>query len=470
MNKTAMRVRSMLLAVVCNPGVFALTAFVISGMFMTEKLSQVRGLLELNLLVPWGLALALVRLERAWQENRPLRADVAVLCVLFAWLVVPFYIRFGLSSTNMNTWQSFAIIFFGLFAMLAEADEKRIARALDAASLLATAASFVFAGALLYCAATVQNFRNDYSEFGFGVYQYIQLCAEQHYNGTGMLAMCGTFLCLIGVSRRQNKPLRALHLLAAVMMALVVVLTQSRTARYSLLAGLAVGAYGAVAASRLNKRALVRHAAGILAGAFVLVGGYVLSAKITDAALMHYAKARAGQQTVSLVMSAKAEEEAAQEAQEEPAIQVEQARGAGEGTFTGRTDVWKNIFSMWKKNPKYFVIGNGVGRTSRDILIGTPLEHGGANMAHNAYIQFTMDHGLMAALLLCAFFGTLLMPALRVLLGASATGGRAMCMLAVGCLLTGMMENEPLSAMRPCNVALFFALGVIACLGAKKKN
>ena len=91
-------------------------------------------------------------------------------------------------------------------------------------------------------------------------------------------------------------------------------------------------------------------------------------------------------------------------------------------------------------------------------------------MAHNAYIQFTMDHGLIAALLLCAFFAALLMPAFRVLLCASSSGARAMCMLAVGCLLTGMMENEPLSAMRPCNVMLFFALGVIACVGAKRKN
>jgi len=110
---------------------------------------------------------------------------------------------------------------------------------------------------------------------------------------------------------------------------------------------------------------------------------------------------------------------------------------------------------------------------SRDMLIGSPLEGIGANMAHNAYIQFTMDHGLIGFALLCIFLVMLVPAAMRVLLaapGAMSCGGRAMCMLTVGCLLTGMMENEPLNAMRPCNVMLFFALAVVAHLGAKTKK
>lgn len=470
MKKTALQVRSLLLAAFANPGVFVVAAYTISGMFTTLSLSQVRGLLELNVLVPWGLALAMLRLYRAKERGAAVRFDVLALLALFGWMVVPFGIRFGLNSTNINTWQNFAIIFFGIFAMMTEMNEDELGRTLDAAAALSALVTFVFAGALLYCAVTVTSIRTPYSEYGFGVFQNAQLCAEQHYNATGMLAMCGAFMCLMGASRAKHKLVRALYPVSAVMAALVVILAQSRTARYSLLAGLAVGAYGAVAAGRWNKRLLLRQGAGLLAGLVVLAGGYVFSAKLTDAALMHYAKAQAGQPAVSLVASAMAEENAGEQPAE---IVVQEARGLGEGTFSGRTVVWKNIFEMWKANPKYFLIGVGVGRMSRDLLIGSPLEHSGANMAHNAFIQFTVDHGLIGLVLLGLFFALLVPPALRVLLaapGKAAAGSRAMCMLAAACLVTALMENEPLSAMRPCNVMLFFALAAIACAGTKAKN
>ena len=468
MKKTAMQVRSLLLAVFANPGVFAVAAFVVSGMFTTYRLSQIRGLLELNVLVPWGLALAMLRLHRAKELGTAARFDVLALFMLFGWLVVPFGIRFGLNSTNINTWQNLAIIFFGVFATIAEAKEEDFAHVLDAAAALSAAVSFVFAGALLWCAATVANFSTPYSQFGFGVYQKAQLCAEQHYNATGMYGMCGVFMCLMGAARRKNTILRALHLIPAIMMALVVVLSQSRTARYSLLAGLAVGAYGMTAGGKWNKKILVRQAAGILAAFVTLAGGYALSSKITDAALLHYARTQPNTVVFSLIPTAVAEEA------EKPteAVNAVEARGSGEGTFTGRTDVWKNIFRMWKEKPKYFLIGNGVGRTGREILSGTVLEKdGGANMAHNAFIQFTLDNGLIGLVLLCVFLALLVPAAFRVLLcapGTAAAGGaRAMCMLTVGCLLTAMMENEPLSAMRPCNVMLFFALAAIAYAGTK---
>lgn len=470
MKKTAMQVRSLLLAAFANPGVFVVAAYTISGMFTMGKLAQVRSLLELNVLVPWGLALAMLRLYRAKERAAAWRWDVLALLALFGWIVVPFGIRFGLNGSNINTWQNFAIIFFGVFAMMAEADEKSLACMLDAAAALSAAVSYVFAGALLWCAVTVTNISTPYSEFGFGVYQYAQLCAEQHYNATGMLAMCGMFMCLMGMQRGKNKVIRLLYLLPAVMTALVVILSQSRTARYSMLAGLAVGAYGAVAAGKWNKKLLIRQAAGVLAGMAALVGGYVVSAKITDAALVYYAKVQAGQQQVSFVAQAVAEEKTAEPQTE---IVAKEARGAGEGTFSGRTVVWKNIFAFWKEKPKYFVIGNGIGRMSREMLIGSPLEHIGANMAHNAFIQFTMDLGLIGFVLLCVFLVLLVPPAFRVLLGLSGrmvAGSHAMCMLTVGCLVTALMENEPLNAMRPCNVMLFFALAVIAYAGTREKK
>ena len=94
MKKTASCMRSLLLGVFASPAVFALTAFTVSGMFMTERLSQYRGLIELNVILPWGLALALLRLYRAREKRQPLRWDVCALAALFAWMVVG-GVRFG---------------------------------------------------------------------------------------------------------------------------------------------------------------------------------------------------------------------------------------------------------------------------------------------------------------------------------------------------------------------------------------
>ena len=416
MNRWVVKARSWLSELLTNPGVFVLTAFTVSGMFTPGRLGQWRGVIELSVILPWGLALCLLRLFRAGRVQE-LRRDVCALLALLAWLIVPFAMRFGPTDAQINTWQNFATVFLGIYALTAEEDAECFVRQLRVTTALFAAVSAVFTGALLYCAVTVQG-GGEGAEFGFGVYQYAQLCAAQHYNATGMLAMCATFICLTGAALGRSLTERLLHLIPALMTALVVILSQSRTARYSLLIGLAVGAYGAVAAGKWHPRALVRHAAGVLAGAVVLAGGYLAAAGIT-----------------------------------------------------GRTDVWKNIFSMWKENPKHFLIGNGVGRTSRDILIGTPLEHSGANMAHNAFIQFTMDYGLIALLLLLAFALTVLRPVLRTLYAPPGTEGAAyrfMCMLIVACLMTAMMENEPLNAMRPCNVAMFYALACAVHAGRRK--
>lgn len=467
MNRWAIKARAGLLALLTNPGVFVLAAFTVSGLFTPGRLGRWRGPIELNVILPWGLALCLVRLWRAGR-GKDLRRDVCALAVLFAWLLVPFAMRFGPTAANINTWQNFAVVFFGIYALTVEEDEARFLRQLRAAAALFAAVAAVFAGALLYCAATVQG-GGAGDNFGFGVYQYAQLCAAQHYNATGMLAMCATFICLAGAALGGNPAVRALHLIPALMTALVVVLSQSRTARYSLLIGLAVGAYGAIAGGKWHPRALVRHAAGALAAVVVLAGGYLAAARLTDAALAHYAKARDGQ-SVALLASAKAEEAENAPRQETP-VGAEQARGLGEATFTGRTDVWKNIFSMWKAHPKYFLIGNGAGRTGRDILKGTPLENTGANMAHNAFIQFTMDYGLIGLVLLAFFALTALRPLLSALFappGTDAAACRFMAMLVVACLMTGMMENEPLSALRPCNAVMFYALACAVHAGGRK--
>ncbi|MBQ4265707.1 MAG: O-antigen ligase family protein [Clostridia bacterium] len=495
MKKTTELVRRTLLALLGNPGIYALAAFTVTGMFTIGALAEYRGVLELNLIIPWGLALCLLQLERrAQRRETPVRLDICVLFVLYVWLVAPFMKRFGPTTNNIASWHNHAIIFFGIYALGSSMEEKRLGHTLDAAFALGAAVTAVFCGALLLAAARGQG-SNDPAVFGFGVFMQSHLCSGAHYNTTGMLAMCCSFLCLAGVSRVRNRGTKLVYAVPAVMAMVVTVLSQSRTARYSLLVGLAVGCYGMIASCRFHRRALVRHAAGMLAGAVLLAGGYLAAGSMTRAAIAWYARVQAAhpmQQTMQEVAQPAPQAPEAQDSSanpesgaEAPAAEVEsdptyrdavgmgKERSAGEGTFTGRTDVWKNIFKMWKAEPKYMLIGNGVGRTSRDILIGTPLEGVGANQAHNTYLQFIMDYGLIGFVLLCVFFALTVPHVLRVFLaapGEAAAGSRALCMLVVGCLMTGMMESDPLGAMRPSNVMLVYAMACIVGAGRNMKR
>ena len=520
MKKTTELVRKGLLAVLGNPGIYALAAFVVTGMFTSGVLAEYRSILELNLIIPWGLALCLLQLERRSQRGEtPVRLDICVLFVLYVWLVATFMLRFGPTDNNIATWHNHAIIFFGIYALGSSMEEKRLGRTMDAALALGAAVSFVFCGALLLAAVRGQG-SNDPNEFGFGVFMQSHLCSGAHYNTTGMLAMCCSFLCLAGMARAGKRGMKLLYAVPAIMAMVVTVLSQSRTARYSLLAGLAAGCYGMLASGRFHRRALVRHAAGLLAAAVVLAGGYLASNSLTNAALAWYARTGTAQQEEAEeayteeyvylgtyedglhagyeygywegfdagyteaggdIEAFKAEwiqrmqEQAAADAEQEEPVQVYQdavemnkARSAGEGSFTGRTDVWKNILRMWMEEPKYMLIGNGMGRTSRDILVGTPLEGIGANQAHNTYLQFIMDYGLIGFVLLCVFFALIVPHAWRVFFaapGTAAAGSRAMCMLVIACLMTGMMESDPLGAMRPSNVMLVYAMTCIAGAG-----
>ena len=113
---------------------------------------------------------------------------------------------------------------------------------MDVAVALFAVISFVMGASLLYCAYTAQTFGQELSEMAFGLYtqkeandtMYI-LTAGLHYNSTGMFSVCCTLMCLLGVCRRKHFISKLAHLVPALMMAAVVVLTQSRTARYSML-------------------------------------------------------------------------------------------------------------------------------------------------------------------------------------------------------------------------------------------
>ena len=524
-------IRTVLLAVATNEMLFFFAAFLLPSVFDSELFrwypEQVDAYKRM-IVVPWGMALCLYRLERRSRiRGEAQRMDIAVLFVLLGWIVVPFYIRYGITASNASSWVGCATVYFALYAMITEESHERREKLFDQACLMFCVLSLLMGGGLLWCAWAgawidcdwvVQYSAGAGDRFGFGVYQLSQLCNGKHYNNTGMTSLCCVMFCLAGAERGKRVWTRALHLIAAAAMMIVIVLTQSRTARYALIVAVGAGVYGHLASTRRIPRALVRHAAGLLAAGVVMAASYVGASGLTDAALAHYAEreqsyqiamaqeaameaeeeaqeaaveAEAAAQEAAVEAEAAAQEaaaeaeaaaqdaavqtEAAEKESEEPAVQPKAARDAGDKSFTGRTYIWKGLIEYWKQNPKYFVIGTGADRVGWQVadLIDWPVY--GLLSMHNAYLQHTADYGLIGTALLVAFFLIITPSALRVFFAAGAKrkpGYNAMCMLVVGVLLTGMMENQPLLPMTDIHMALFVALALIAARGneLKKEN
>lgn len=162
---------------------------------------------------------------------------------------------------------------------------------------------------LLYCAYTGTVLGADVGGMVIGV-QDGCLYGGVHYNITGMVALGCMMLSLVSMNAERNPLFKAVGLAAAGMMTVVVVLTQSRTARYAMLVALAVGCYGTLAARFWDRKAIVRHGVAVLCACLVLAGGYAGASKLTDLALEHYMRLNEGTQGAlqSVVSSAAAEE------------------------------------------------------------------------------------------------------------------------------------------------------------------
>lgn len=493
MNRAAAVSRGALVQTVTNTSLFVFAAFLFSGVLGMSPLAWYQD--EVTqffrfILVPWGMTLAFAQLVR--RQDAPMTMDAAVLFALLVWMTVPFIYRFGLTFNNINAACGYAMVFFGVYASLQSESRERREGLIDWACAVFGLFSLIYGGALLYCAVTVQCFAADMGVFGFGVYRGTSLCAGLHYNLTGMTSVCCAMLCLCGAERARRLWLRLLYILGAVMMMIVVVLTQSRTARYALLLALAAGAFcRAYAAGRLRRRVLRAGAAALAAGA-VLVIGYFGSARLCDAALQHYErveKQRAGQAAQSreesgmavlggmIVKVAAAEQNAA----EQPGVGADgaapeetqpKARPAVDATLSGRTEIWSNAFRMWRENPRCLLLGNGVGRTGSIVVKGTSQEALGAIALHNTYLQFIADYGLIGFGLMLAFFALIFGRCARAFVrgGVERRGMLSMGMLVVAILATGMMESAPLGEMTPMNVLLFFALGVLVPAGERQRH
>lgn len=474
LNKAGAYVRKTLLKIADNEGLFLFVQILLVSVLTMGPLLWHHAkidLLDRYVLLPWGMALCLLRLERHTRlGDAPVRRDMAVLFVLAVWVVAPFALRFGITANNISNWFSFIVAYFVIYGKTSEEEKQNREKILDLVSTLFMLLSIVLGALLLFCAAQGTAYGTDLVEFKFGVQSNGELsrdvlCMGHHHNTTGMYAMCFALMSLIGFARRKNKLLRLAHLAGAALMTLVVILSQSRTARYSLLLVLALGCYGVVAAGSWSKKTVVRHAAGMLAAAVVVVGGLAVSARITNAALAHYDHVRMGDLDDCMLRPAAAIAQETQAAVEAPVQGAAlQARGMGDSTFTGRTLIWKNIFKLWRENPKYMIIGNGPGNTGRQIAAGTMLESGGSTPAHNAYLQYAADFGLIGFALLAAFLAMQVMPCLRVFFArgnAVMPGGRVLCMVVAAALITGMMESDTLVSMRAINTLMLFSLGVI---------
>ncbi len=471
-DKAVFQLRRYLLAALACPAVFVFAAFGTEYAVGNGPMRALFAVLRrLDVVLPWGIALCLLYLERSVRQRRGFRWDLAILLILLAWVIAPFALRFGMTNDNMYSWYASAIIFFGVYALTGDHDGAQREAVMDVSSTLFALYGLELGVAALWCAITVQDMS------GFGVINGEHLCLGMHHNSSGILALCCALMSAIGFFRRKHIAARLFHLLPSVMMAVVVVLTQSRTSRYCLLASLALGGYGVVVQRLGAKKAIVRHAAGLMAAALVFVGGYAAASALTDAALTHYAyhQTADGQIHVPFVASARAQEmqEDEQAASDETQIVVKEARGAGDFGFTGRNLIWGNVFKLWKENPKHAVIGFGVGRTSRILAKGTLVEADRVTTTHNAYLQYAVDYGFVGFALLAAFLCLSVKPCLRVFFakaGACAPGYRALCCVIVSALLTGLMESVTFTMLSPMNVLLFFALALVVAQGREMQS
>jgi len=401
------------------------------------------------------------------KERSGLGGRMAALLML--WLIIPFSLRFGTEHHTMQAAHGYAVCFFVFYASICSGDARRRTQQLDIACAGMCLLAIVLGSALLLCAWTGEVFYSYENTQCFGVANG-QLQHADHYNNTGMLALTCMLMCLVGLCRSKKKPASALYLLGVLMMALVVVLTQSRTSRYAMLAVLALGTWNALSEYLPLKKALLRQGAALACAAVVLAGGYELCSAITDAALAHYA-GTPSPVAEAIVPSALAED--AKETAASDAPQALEARKAVDSTFSDRTNIWKNVFKLWKENPKHMLIGNGAARTRWLIAQNTIHEKTGVVATHNAYLHFAAEYGLIGFAILAVFMGSVVPAAVRVFFARGRrrmTGGCALCMLVIAILATGMMESQPLGANTPMNMMLYYALAILCAEGKALKQ
>lgn len=499
-------IRDIMLAVFGNEALFLIVAFLYATLADNAIAAWYRepvNLLYGYIVIPWGAALCLLRLQRRAASLEPARADVVTLFVLYLWILVPFAIRFGFTGKNATAWHGYAVMFFGIYASISERKQREREMLMATMSVLSAVFAYVFCGALLFCAWSGTAYAAGLGTFGFGVVNG-WLCSGVHYNITGMIAISLCMMCVMGVGYYRNILLKLFCLIPAVMSMAVIVLSQSRTSRYALLAVLAAAAFDGVRRALCRRNAAAGLLAAVLAGAVVLGGGYWGADRMTRAAIAHYnqlaydaalraalaeqaeaqqAEASAeettaeapvepstGETTAEAPVEPSAEEASTEEAVAEPAvpdIQVSQVQARvlanTDGSFSNRTDIWRAVFMFWRDNPKMMMIGNGVNQTGHKIASYLPWGNGVA--VHNAYLQWAADFGLIGLVPQIVFLAIAVWQTIRVFFAPRRPrGALGLCMMAFAGLLVGMMESATLNAMLPINLMFMFALAQLSAM------
>lgn len=283
-------IRDIMLAVFGNEALFLIVAFLYATLgdnaiaaWYREPVSLLYG----YIVIPWGAALCLLRLQRRAASLEPARADVVTLFVLYLWILVPFAIRFGFTGKNATAWHGYAVMFFGIYASISERKQREREMLMATMSVLSAVFAYVFCGVLLFCAWSGTIYAADLGPFGFGVVEG-WLCSGVHYNITGMIVISLCMMCVMGVGYYRNILLKLFCLIPAMMSMAVIVLSQSRTSRYALLAVLAAAAFDGVRRALCRRNVAAGLLAAVLAGAVVLGGGYWGADRMTRAAIAHY--------------------------------------------------------------------------------------------------------------------------------------------------------------------------------------
>ena len=478
-------IRDIMLAVFGNEALFLIVAFLYATLADNAIAAWYRepvSLLYGYIVIPWGAALCLLRLQRRAASLEPARADVVTLFVLYLWILVPFAIRFGFTGKNATAWHGYAVMFFGIYASISERKQREREMLMATMSVLSAVFAYVFCGVLLFCAWSGTVYAVGLGTFGFGVVSG-WLCSGVHYNITGMIAISLCMMCVMGVGYHRNILLKLFCLIPAVMSMAVIVLTQSRTSRYALLAVLAAAAFDGVRRALCRRNAAVGLLAAVLAGAVVLGGGYWGADRMTRAAIAHYNQL-AYDAALQAALAEQAEEqqaepsaeEATTEAPVEPSVEettVEtpvqisevQARELAntDGSFSNRTDIWRAVFMLWHDNPKMMMIGNGVNQTG--YKIGQYISWTDGVAVHNAYLQWAADFGLIGLVPQIVFLAIAVWQTIRVFFASKRPrGALGLCMMAFAGLLIGMMESATLNAMLPINLMFMFALAQLSAM------
>lgn len=469
-------VRRAVLALFGNEGLFLLMAFLYTAVLDTavfhECYDQVEAVYR-YILVPWNAALCALRLQKRAAKPRRTYGDATALFLLYAWLTISSTVRFGMAMINLRLWFDYGVVFFSIYVSTSEKTKESRERMLAFFSGALTVAALIWSICLLYCALSGEVLAVEDGGDVFGVMDGC-LYAGTHYNTTGMTALSLCMMCLTASEMAKKPLLKVLCFVPAVTTAAVIVLTQSRTSRYALLIALAFGTFGLLCRALASKGKALSRCVALVCAAVVLFGGYELCTKATDAALAHYMRivesrleeddepigAWIGKATVPNAPIA-IEDLSAGGAREEGSPLT--ARPGMDSTFSDRTNIWKNVFELWKTEPLTMLVGNGIGQTGSKIVKGTIHEQSGSVSVHNAYLQFAADFGLIGFALEAVFLVLALVQAARVFFAKERMrGALVLCMTVVAVFAVGMMESAPLSAMTPINITFMFVLAQLA--------